>query len=127
MSWQYRSLKNEFGYSQTFDYSQCPPKAVCKECLRHYVNMSGEESCSTCRNSDDEDKQTGQTTIELENKYGFIDHILVENGEIVRFPSGSPMPVCPSCLCHVMPNRGSGSTCDACNYESTLHFEHDNL
>lgn len=125
MSWQYRTRNNEYGHPQVYDYSQCPPRAVCSSCYSSYTNILGEKTCSDCRNPPDEVVESGQTTMELENKYGFIDHVLVENGEIVRFGNGDPMPVCPSCLCHVMPNRGGGSVCDTCDHELTMHCMHD--
>ena len=69
--------------------------------------------------------EQGQTTIEFQNKYGFIDHVLVENGEIVRFDNGDPMPVCPQCKCHVMSNTGQGTMCGSCQHECDIEFEHD--
>lgn len=35
------------------------------------------------------------------------------------------MPVCPGCNSYVMPNRGSGTLCDACEHEFNVHCAHD--
>ncbi len=125
MTWQYRTKDNEFGQKQTFDYSQCPPLLVCSSCYLSYTNTGDGEECSDCRGVHEETHDEGQTTMELINEHGFNDYVLVENGEIVRFASGKPMPVCPQCRCHVMPNRGNGCLCDSCNHELMVEFEHD--
>lgn len=52
------------------------------------------------------------------NKYGFPDMLEITADE-------HPHEVCPQCKSCVMPNRGNGMLCDACDHEFTLHCEHD--
>ena len=125
MSWRYKKLKNEYGHDQVFDCSQSPKRPVCSDCYLHYNNTGKGLNCSDCREVHNKDHGQSQTTIEFPNKYGFIDHVLVENGEIVRFDNGDPMPVCPQCKCHVMPNKGQGTMCMSCQHEFDIECEHD--
>lgn len=52
------------------------------------------------------------------NKHGFPDML-----EITA--NGPSHEVCPQCKSCVMPNRGNGMLCDSCDYEFTLHCQHD--
>lgn len=66
-----------------------------------------------------------QTTMDVVNEHGFVDCLLVEDGEVARFLSGKPITVCPQCMAHVMPNRGQGCLCDSCNHSFEVECEHD--
>ena len=125
MSWQFRTLTNEHGNPQMFDYSQCPPVAICSDCHVPYTNVGGRKTCCDCSNLPEE-QETGQTTVEITNKFGFIDHVLVENGTWQYYNGGDrPILVCPQCMSMVRENRGSGCLCDSCNHDLIIECEHD--
>lgn len=120
MDWQYRILKNQYNKDQCFDYSQCPPRLVCKDCYLSYTNTGSGLQCSDCRDEHHHPVEEGQTIEKVTNKYGHTDYVLKENGEYVRFDNGDLMPVCPQCKCHMMPNRGNGCLCNTCGLEMLL-------
>lgn len=126
MSWKYRQADNSFGMNQVFDYSQCPPVAVCKDCHEPYTNYGDGLSCRDCVGSSDTPvEETGQSTEQITNEFGFCDFVLLENGERQLYPGGKPITVCPQCLAMTMPNRGGGCLCDSCDHEFTIECEHD--
>lgn len=47
---------------------------------------------------------------EVKNKYGFNDCLDINCDD-------QNVPLCSTCHCCVMPNRGQGMTCDKCDYE----------
>lgn len=71
------------------------------------------------------DKKATRTTMDIVNEHGFVDCLLVEDGEVARFLSGKPITVCPQCMAHAMPNRGHGCLCDSCNHSFEVECEHD--
>jgi hypothetical protein len=56
--------------------------------------------------------------IEETNEHGF-PQTMQHDGQ------GKYFPVCSDCRACVMPNRGQGMICDACDHEFTLHCEAD--
>ena len=52
--------------------------------------------------------------VDVLNQHGFLD-TLDEEGH----------PVCPQCHCCVMPNRGQGTLCNACNHDLLVECEAD--
>ena len=55
---------------------------------------------------------------DVENKHGFKDCLDINCDHPY-------IPLCPTCHCCVMPNRGQGMICDTCDHEFTLHCQHD--
>lgn len=125
MSWRYKKLKNDYNHDQMYDCSQSPKNPVCSSCYGPYTNFGKGMKCIHCCDEEHPIQDQGQTTQEFTNKFGFIDHVLVENGEVVLFDNGEPIPVCPQCMCHVMPNQGNGCLCTTCKYEFDMECEHD--
>lgn len=54
----------------------------------------------------------------IENKYGFKDCLDINCTDAY-------VPLCSQCHCCIMSNRGSGTICDTCDHEFTLHCQHD--
>ena len=123
MPWRYKKMENEYGHMQVFDCSQSPKRAVCSSCHLSYTNTGKGTKCSDCT---EEDTPVVQTTSEVINEYGFVDHILLENGEPVRYTASEKIViVCPQCMAIVMSNRGQGCLCDSCKHEFDVECEHD--
>lgn len=68
----------------------------------------------------------GQNCEEVTNEHGFIDYILVEDGERQYYTgSNTPIVVCPSCLGMVRPNLGHGCLCSTCINDRNVECECD--
>lgn len=63
----------------------------------------------------EEDVESG--IYETTNQYGHPQ-------TMQRDPSGE-FPICSCCYCHVMPNRGQGTQCDACNHLDDMSFDYE--
>jgi hypothetical protein len=55
--------------------------------------------------------------IRITNEYG--------HPEMGFFDKGHWFPVCASCRCHMMPNRGGGMACDGCQHSALMEMSHD--
>ncbi len=68
----------------------------------------------------------GQDCEEVTNEHGFIDYVLIEDGERQYYTkSNTPITVCPGCMAMVMPNLGHGCLCTSCNNDLDVECEHD--
>ena len=127
MPWRYKKMENEYGHNQMFDCSQSPKRAVCSSCHLSYTNTGKGTMCSDCTGVyDDGGDGTGQSTEEVINEHGFVDHLLLENGLPVYYTaSKNRIIVCPQCKGMTMPNRGQGTLCITCRSDFDRECEHD--
>lgn len=112
--------KNRFGKEQTYKIAlpNCEKVEVCATCHQPYVNVLGDESCSDCTRSPEQD----------DDEYPFYDGINQYGFPQTFQRSGddtADIPVCAQCHACVMPNRGQGMICDACDHAFTIECQHD--
>lgn len=55
--------------------------------------------------------------VQITNEHGFP--------EMGFYDRGHWFPVCASCRCHMMPNRGGGMSCDDCQHSAMIEMSHD--
>ena len=68
---------------------------------------------------DEEESRFGFGEYERENEYGYKD--------LGFFDKGSWFPICSQCGSHKIANRGEGTVCDQCHYQTMLKMAHDDF